>query len=103
MSRTQKPMPLSPEEAYQQLRNRPQWVVEHTRIYRDFRFETFKQALRFVNAVARIAGRVGHHPNITLHEYHFVRIETYDHLTGGLSTKDLELIRAIDRLKMPRA
>lgn len=95
--------PISPEEAYDALGTSSRWIVERTRIYRDYRFADFKSALRFVNAAANVAGRVGHHPNILIHEYHFVRIETYDHLTGGFSTKDLELIRAIDRLKTPRA
>lgn len=95
--------PIAPENAYDALGKASHWIVEQKRIYRDYRFADFPQALRFVNAVAKIAERVSHHPNITLHEYHFVRIETYDHLTGGLSTKDFELIRAIDRLKVPRS
>lgn len=94
--------PIAPEDAYRALGKASRWVVEPKRIYRDYRLAGFRQALRFANAVAKVASRVGHHPNILLHEYHFVRIETYDHLTGGLSTKDLELVRAIDRLKMPR-
>lgn len=94
--------PIAPEDAYRVLARSPGWVVEQNRIYRDFRFADFRAALRFANDVARIADRVGHHPNIALHEYHFVRIETYDHLTGGLSTKDLELVHAIDRLKPGR-
>ena len=96
------PKPISPEEAYDALGKSLRWIVEQRRIYRDYRFANFQQALKFANAVAQVAGRVGHHPNISLHEYHFVRIETYDHLTGGLSTKDLELVRAIDRLRVPR-
>ena len=103
MSRAAKRVPLAPEIAYRRLNRSPQWIVERGRIYRDFRFENFKAALSFANAVANIADRVGHHPNMFLHEYHFVRVETYDHLTGGLSTKDLELIRAIDRLNVPQS
>ncbi len=92
------PAPLSPEEAYQKLAAHPGWIVERGRIYRDFRFENFAAAMRFVNRVAAVAERIGHHPNITIHEYHFVQIETYTHLTGGLSERDVELARAVSRL-----
>ena len=89
---------FSPEEVYQRLEHHPLWVVEHSRIWRDFRFETFTQALEFVNRVAEAAKKIGHHPNIWMHEYHFLRIESYDHLTGGLSSKDVELAVAVDGL-----
>lgn len=98
MSRTKKPAPLSPEKAYQKLKHSPEWIVERGRIYRDFRFENFAAAMRFVNRVAAVAERIGHHPNILMHEYHFVRIETYTHLTGGLSNRDVALAQAISRL-----
>lgn len=102
MSRAEKLVPLSPETAYQKLKHSPEWIVERGRIYRDFRFENFAAAIRFVDRVAAIAERIGHHPNILMHEYHFVRIETYTHLTGGLSNKDVELVGAIEKLGFPK-
>lgn len=89
---------ISPEKAARELEDSPKWIVEHHRIYRDFRFADFSQALRFVNRVATVAEKVGHHPNITMHEYAFVRIETYDHMLSGLSNFDLKLVRAIDQI-----
>ena len=88
---------LTPEDAYRDLKDSA-WIVERGRIYRDFRFETFDQALEFVNHIGKIAEQIGHHPNIVMHEYHFLRIESYDHLTGGLSSKDVELAVAVDGL-----
>lgn len=100
MSRATKPVSLSPEAAYRKLKHSPEWIVERGRIYRDFRFDTFREALRFVVAVGAIAEKLGHHPNIWIHEYHFVRVETYTHLTGGLSDRDVALAKAIDKLMM---
>lgn len=89
---------LPPELVYQRLAHSPHWIVERSRIYRDFRFETFGEAIVFVNQVAEIAEQQDHHPNIFLHEYHFVRIETYSHIVGGLTQKDVRLALAIDDL-----
>lgn len=98
MSRATKPVSISPEAAYRKLKHSPEWIVERGRIYRDFRFETFREALKFVLGVGTIAEKIGHHPSIVMHEYHFVRVETYTHLTGGLSNRDVELVRAIEKL-----
>ena len=71
-------------------------MVERHRIYRDLRLPSFREAVDLIGRVADVAERHGHHPNITLHEWCFVHLELYSHLTGGLSTKDVELAIAID-------
>lgn len=101
MARVPKLKALSPEDVYRKLKDHPSWVVERSRIYRDFRFETFREALKFVLGVGAIAEKLRHHPNIFMHEYHFVRVETYTHLTGGLSAKDVELAKTIAKLLPP--
>lgn len=88
--------PLSSEDAYMLLVDHKDWIVERNLIYRDFRLENFRSAIDFINKVARIADDVGHHPNILLHEYYFVRVTSYTHLQNGISEKDIELAKAID-------
>ncbi len=90
--------PVSPEVAARALRGQPLWVVERTRLRRDFRFATFVQAIEFVNRVAALAEEIGHHPNIRLHEWCFVELELYSHLGGGLSEFDIRFARALDGL-----
>ncbi len=87
---------ISPEIAYRQLEGHPAWVVERSRIYRDFRFPSFADAIAFVNRVANLAERLGHHPNISVHEWCFVRLELYSHLHNTISRRDVELALAID-------
>jgi 4a-hydroxytetrahydrobiopterin dehydratase len=87
---------ISPESAYRALRRHPLWVVERDRIYRDMRFPSFRAAISFVDRVAEIAERHGHHPNICVHEWCFVHLELYSHIGGNLTTKDVELAIAID-------
>ncbi len=89
---------LSPEAAYRALAGEPRWIVERDRIYRDFRFDTFREAIGFVNRVADAAEAADHHPNIEIHEYHFVRITLYSHLAGGVVQKDVDLARRISAL-----
>ena len=89
---------VTPEQAYRRLRSHPGWVVERDRLRRDFRVSSFVAAVELVNRVATVAEAVGHHPNIRLHEWCFVEIETYSHITGGLTTRDLDLVVAIDAM-----
>lgn len=87
---------LSSEDAYRALANNEEWVVEKDHIYRDFRLKDFRAGVEFIRQVADIAEGVGHHPNILLHEYRFVRVTSYTHLTNSISEKDIELAQAID-------
>lgn len=57
---------ISPESTYLQLKDYPRWVVERTRLYRDFRFPSFVDAIAFITRVAEVAERQDHHPNIHL-------------------------------------
>ena len=89
---------IAPEDVYRALRAHPSWIVERDRIHRDLRFASFAAAMEFVNRVADVAETVGHHPNIRLHEWCFVELEVYSHVSGGLTGKDVELAAAIDAM-----
>ncbi len=90
--------PITPEVAYQKLEGHPSWVVERTRIYRDFRLDSFRAAIQFVNQVADLAERLDHHPNIHIHEWCFVQLELYSHLHSVLSRLDVEFAIALDAM-----
>ena len=94
---------LTPEHAYRALKAHPAWIVERDRLHRDIRFASFTAAIEFINRVAAVADTVGHHPNLRLHEWCFVELEVYSHVSGGLTGKDVELAIAIDEmLEAPR-
>ena len=61
-----------------------------------YRFADFRAALAFVNRVGELAERAGHHPDIDI-RYNTVTLTLCTHDAGGLTTKDFELARAIDR------
>jgi 4a-hydroxytetrahydrobiopterin dehydratase len=58
------------------------------------RFDTFAEAIAFVDAVAREADERNHHPDISVH-YTAVRLELSTHDAGGLTELDLDLAGAI--------
>ena len=53
-------------------------------------------AIRFVNAVARIAERAWHHPDIDI-AWNKVTLTLTTHDAGGLTAKDFELARQFDQ------
>lgn len=81
----------------------PTWrVVEEYKIKRlvkDFKFEDFSAAMKFVNQVAEIAETEGHHPNIWIHDWNKVRMELYTHKINGLHENDFILAAKIDTIK----
>ena len=74
------------------------WIEEDMLLVRDFNFKDFKSALEFVNKVANLAQKVGHHPNILIHNYNKVRITLTTHSENKITEKDRSLAREIDKL-----
>lgn len=52
-----------------------------------FRFENYYQTMSFVNALAHIANREDHHPDLSVH-YNRVVVNFSTHDVGGLSDND---------------
>ena len=80
----------------QALGQTPGWERAGSEIRRTYRFKDFREALAFVNRVGDLAERAGHHPDIDI-RYNTVTLALTTHDAGGLSAKDFELARAIDR------
>lgn len=74
------------------------WRREGDAIVRDFEFEDFAAAMRFVNRVADAAETANHHPDIHVHGWNKVRLELSTHSEGGLTENDFDMAARIDRL-----
>ena len=68
-----------------------------TRIHKHYRFKDFRQAMRFVNALAGLAEDEGHHPDFTVH-YNTVDVTLWTHAVGGLSENDFIVAAKLDEL-----
>jgi 4a-hydroxytetrahydrobiopterin dehydratase len=91
--------PLSAEEAKQMLPGAPGWELRQdaTRLERRFEFRDFVEAMKFVNRVAEIAEREGHHPDIAIH-WNKVELVLWTHKIGGLHENDFILAAKVNRL-----
>ena len=76
------------------------WKIEevgHKQIFKEFKFKNFGEAMKFVDSVATVAEREGHHPNIEI-RYNRVRLTNYTHAIGGLHDNDFILAAKIDKM-----
>jgi 4a-hydroxytetrahydrobiopterin dehydratase len=64
---------------------------------RTYEFESFKEALEFVNKVAEISESVKHHPDIFI-SFNKVNLNIYTHDTNSLTELDFRLAKKIDEL-----
>jgi 4a-hydroxytetrahydrobiopterin dehydratase len=88
---------LDPEVREQELRKLPDWTYQDNAIVRSFTFPDFVGAMVFVNRVADMAERAGHHPDIDI-RYNQVRIALSTHSAGGVTAADISLARQIAAL-----
>jgi 4a-hydroxytetrahydrobiopterin dehydratase len=73
------------------------WERQGDALVLERRFDSFPDAISFVDAVAREAEDRNHHPDITV-RYTAVRLELSTHDAGGLTQLDLDLAEAIAEL-----
>lgn len=76
----------------------PGWELDYPRLRRRWSFADFLGALDFVNRVAEVAEREGHHPDVHLTSYRELELVVYTHAVGGLSENDFVLARRIGEL-----
>jgi len=74
------------------------WKLKRREIWREFKFRSFIEAMRFVTRVAAIAEKYNHHPDILI-KYNIVRLNLTTHDEGGLTEKDFNLAGQINKLK----
>jgi 4a-hydroxytetrahydrobiopterin dehydratase len=81
-------------EALSQL---PEWQLSEGLLTRTFSFTDFREAMSFVNSVATIAERAGHHPDIDI-RYNKVKLALTSHDAGGITEKDFSLAAEIGKV-----
>jgi 4a-hydroxytetrahydrobiopterin dehydratase len=94
----------TPTEVDEALRSLGGWAAQDgkTRIHKQYRFQDFVNAMRFVNALAALAESEGHHPDFTVH-WNTVDVTLWTHAIGGLSENDFIVAAKLDTLPESRA
>ena len=71
------------------------WVNDGQALAKSFDRGDFDGAVAFVNAVAAVANRLNHHPDVAL-SWSRVTIRTWSHDVNAITERDAALARAID-------
>lgn len=87
------------KEAGDMLKKVRGWTMHGEMLTRKYKFRNFLQAMKFANAVARLAEGEQHHPDIKIHNWNRVTIDTWTHAVDGLSRNDFILAAKINRIK----
>jgi len=77
----------------------PGWKKKAAVISRKFQFKDFPTAVKFVNAVAKVAEKEWHHPDIDI-RWNKVTLALTTHDAGGLTRKDFALAKKFDELSL---
>ena len=88
---------LRSEEVAKLLKSLNGWAYADGVIQREFKFKNFHETMAFVNAVAFIANREDHHPDLEV-GYNKCLVKFSTHSVGGLSQNDFICAAKVDAL-----
>lgn len=73
------------------------WWGDDGKLFREFRFDSYREGVDFALRVADLAERLGHHPDLHIY-YRHVRVNYFTHDAGGVTMLDIEGARAVNAL-----
>ncbi len=79
------------------LEENPSWNINDKFLRKEFKFNNFIEAFGFMSKVALLSEKMDHHPNWQ-NTYNKVTIELTTHDMGGITSNDINLAEAIDKL-----
>ena len=88
---------LAEEEIADWIGSNDAWRLEEGKLALSLKFENFSMAWGFMSRVALLAEQQSHHPE-WVNVYNRVDIALVTHDAGGITTKDLDLAKAITQL-----
>ena len=91
---------LTPMELESRLGEFSGWQQHGLCISKTYSFKDYYQTIAFVNAIAWIAHREDHHPDLAV-SYNACRVDYSTHSAGGLTEKDFICAALVDALLKP--
>ncbi len=92
-----RPARLGAREAQARLATLKGWAIEGDTLAKTYAFKDYHQTMAFVNAVAWIAHRADHHPDLAV-GYNRCRIAWSTHDAAGLTAFDFDCAAQCDAL-----
>jgi len=89
--------PMSAAQIAAQLALLPGWALVDGAIEKTYRFDNFHQTMAFVNALAWVAHREDHHPDLRV-SYRECSVRYHTHSVGAITVNDLICAARIDAL-----
>lgn len=86
---------LDAQDLAVQLEQLPGWSVQDGALARDYRFPDFDSAMAFAQAVARLAARQDHHPELRI-EWGCCTVRWHTHSAGGITMNDIVCAAQLD-------
>jgi 4a-hydroxytetrahydrobiopterin dehydratase len=87
---------LSAAEIEEVLKTHPAWKLQGGKLVREWTFQDFVEAMKFVDRVAGLAEAAGHHPDIDI-RYNRVLLGLISHDAGGITRRDAAMAGRIDK------
>ncbi len=89
---------LSRDKIMEDIKPYPEWCLDSNGyLFTQKEFESFKDAVIFLNSVALLSEKLVHHPKIIL-DYNKLRLELFTHSKGGITDKDIEFVEMYEKL-----
>lgn len=88
---------LNASETKRHLKELTGWTLDNNFIQKDFEFKDFLEAFGFLSRIAVLSEKLNHHPNWS-GVYNKVQIKLQTHDAGGITAKDIELAKQIEKL-----
>lgn len=88
---------MTDAEVQQALKALPEWKHQDNAIVRTTTFPGFLRGVEFVNAVAHLAERQDHHPDIEI-QYHRVTIRYWTHRAKGVTHLDFDGAKEVEAM-----
>jgi len=94
--------PFNMSEIHKYLKKVDGWDVKENQsksfyLIKEFKFKNFLESQDFVNKVAEIAEKEGHHPDISF-GWGYAKIRIFTHSIKGLAESDFILAAKVDQL-----
>tara|TARA_B100001093_G_scaffold283071_1_gene270448 strand:- start:485 stop:1279 length:795 start_codon:yes stop_codon:yes gene_type:complete len=92
------PLPLKPEELKTYLASIDGWSIKRDKLYKRYKFETFSEALNFINNIAPMLDKEDHHP-ILFNFYSVVDLYFYSGFADNkITSLDFEVAKKVDEI-----
>ncbi len=91
--------PMTGIAAKKELQKLDHWNIndDTSEIFKEYEFKNFYHTMAFVNAIAFIANKENHHPDLTI-GYNYCHIRYSTHAINGLSINDFICAAKIDAI-----